>query len=100
MSRHIYLRYDGHEAILRILYNVAVLCLRVKTTLATTYLRAAAMFGEVGPRLNFNSPALVIGKVQVKYIHLIRTDEVDESLDIIHAEKMPAYIEHRSPETV
>ena len=60
VARHVDLRHDGDEAILRVLHEVGVLLLRVVATRSTPDLGAATVFRQIGPGLHLDSPPLVV----------------------------------------
>src|SRR5688572_11066824 len=96
MSRQVDLGYDRNVTTLCVRNNILVLFLRVEAAFSASHLRAAPDLREVWPGFNFDAPALIITEMKVQDLHLVITDQVDVSFNVLDAEEMPGNIEHRA----
>src|SRR5690606_29551254 len=53
--------------------------------------------GESGQALNLNPPALVVGQVPMKAVHIVLGQLINVSFDKGNREEMPAYVQHQPP---
>ena len=52
--------------------------------------------GKFGVLLDFGTPSLVVGQVPVEDVHLVDGHDVEHLLDFLHAEEVPADVEHKA----
>ena len=95
MPRHVDLRDNRDEPILRVLHEVGIFLLRVVTSRAAADLGAPAVLREVRPAGDLDPPALVVGEVQVEAVHLVERQQVDVALHIVGREEVARHVEHR-----
>ena len=88
------LRDNGNESALGIVYDFFVLLLGIKSTLSSSNFCASSIFGQSGPGVNLNPPALIISQMEMEHIQLECSQQVDVSLDFFYSAEMAGYIQH------
>ena len=119
MSRSLYFGYDFHAALVGILQHLHKLasgdvavgwCLAVVGVTATgiglhhksslviveRMAFAGTYLGEFGQPWNFQTPRLVVAEMQLKHIHLVFCQAVDEVEQIGIRNEISAYVEHHA----
>ena len=62
---------------------------RVEAAGTALDLGAPAVRRQVGPRVDLDSPSLIVGKVQVQAVELVHRDQIDVTLHFVDAEEVP-----------
>ena len=96
VGRHVDLRHDHDVPVLRIAHEVRELVLRVVAAGTAAHLAEATDLRQLGPRLDLDAPALVVGEVQVQHVDLVEREHVDVLLHFARGEKVARHVEHRA----
>jgi hypothetical protein len=96
VARRIDLRHDGDESLGRVADDPAVVVLRVEAAGVAADRAAAAVLGQPRPTVDRQSPALVVGEVQMQHVELVRGEMVDHPADVVDAEEVTGDVEHRA----
>jgi hypothetical protein len=94
VPRHVDLGNDRDEALRRVGDEILVLLLRVETAWRAADFGLPALPGEVGPLLDLDPPALIVGEMQVQPVHLVQRDQIDVPLDVVRREEVARDVEH------
>ena len=94
VTGHLNFGDNGNEAFGGIGNHLADLLLSVVTSMGAALELAApgTDLGQAGVFLDFDAPALIVGKMPVHRIDLVLREDIDLFLDLLNAEKMPAGI--------
>ena len=95
VSRHVDLGNHGDVALLGIGHDVARLLLCVVAAVRRLVVQVGigahhgarslrADGGELGIAFDLDAPALIVGQVPVKHVHVVQRQQVDEFLDEVH----------------
>ena len=106
MARHLDLGNDRDETVGRIAHDFPRLVLRIESAVRHRVVRRGRVqIATVAERayarqlrifLDLDPPALILRQVPVEAIDLVHGQNVDELLDVVHREKVPAHVEHTS----
>ncbi len=96
VPRHVDLRHDRDEALVRVRDQVRELFLRVVAARVSADRAFAAVRRQVRPGVDLDAPALVVGEMQVQAIELVVRNQVDVAFHILHAEEVTGHVEHRA----
>ena len=110
MAGHVYLGNDVDIAVGSILHHLAYLLLGVVTAVALTVVDVriaphssartpGTHLGEAGILLNLDAPALVVGEMPVKAVHVVQGQQVDVLLDEIDREEVSGAVQVHAPVT-
>ena len=81
MARHVDLGHDCDEAVGGVTSRGPHIAPSCRTPRSASHLRAPAVNGQVGPRRDFDPPALIVRKMQVQAVQLVERHQVDVALD-------------------
>ena len=107
MTGDINLGDNLNETLLGILHNILYILMGVETAIvyaiglhitpgAHLALAPSAHFGKFRIFLYFNAPALVLGQVPVKTVHLIGCHHIYNLLHLLLAIEVTTFVEHES----
>ena len=88
------LGHDGDEPLGGVVDDLAVVGLRVEAALGPVDGVAATDLGQLGPRVDRDAPALVVGEVQVEVVELEQRQVVEVALDVVDGEEVAGHVEH------
>src|SRR5438067_8264621 len=96
MSRSVDFGYDRDVSLLRIAHNVRVFVLRVKSARSAADLRDTSHRRELRPRLDLDTPALIIGEMNMEHVQFVEREEIDVLLELSRCEEVTRDVEHRA----
>ncbi len=94
MAGHIQLGDDGDVAAAGILDDVGVIVLAEVAAGGAAHFQAAAVKGQVGPRLDLDAPTLVVAQVEVEVVDLVKGQPVDVAGHVPDGEEVAGYVQH------
>ncbi len=95
VPRHVDLWHHVDEPLARVGDDRRVLALREVPAFPPADRGATAVARETGPGADREAPALIVRQVEVEPVELVEAHEVDQPLDVVHAEEVPRHVEHR-----
>src|SRR5262249_34271179 len=93
VPRHVDLRHDRDVPGGGVRDDLPVVVLRVVPARVAADGGAAPIAGEVGPTVDHDAPALVVGQVQVQVVHLVQRDLIEVALHRGDREEVPRHVE-------
>jgi hypothetical protein len=100
MSRHFDFRNDGNAAELGVFHEIAQFRLGVKALIGFGFVvfgrETRAFTGKFGVFFDFHAPALVVGEMEVEYVHFIEGEVVDGFFEVFDGLEGAGAVEHES----
>jgi hypothetical protein len=94
VSGHFYLGDDRDVSRPRVPNDVLVVLLREKASGSAADLCERSYCGQLRTRVDLNSPALIVGEMEVQDVELVERHDIDVLLDLPHGQEMACDVEH------